>query len=340
MNYVSEEVQDKQQWETMVASFSEANFLQSYNWGVFHAALGKQILRLAVSDGQKVVAVICGVVEVAKRGTYLAVAGGPLLDWHNKGLVSFVFEELKNIAKQKQCQFIRFRPQAVDSPELRAVVLSVGAEVSPMHLTADLTLQLDLTKTDDELLAEMRKNTRSTIRKALSEGYSVVISKDENQMEQFCTLQEELAQRQHFVPFSRQFLTEQFKAFVVDGQVVLVHAYTPDSVLLASAFILFYNGEAVYHYGVSTPENHSQPGSYLCQWHAIAEAKKRGCMRYNFWGIAPKEEEQHRFAGVSLFKRGFGGMEVAYLPAHDIPLSPLYSATKLFELARKKLRHL
>ena len=141
------------------------------------------------------------------------------------------------------------------------------------------------------------------------------------------------------MPFSEKFLTEPFAAFVADDQVVLFQAYEGNT-LLAAAFVLFYNGEAVYHYGVSTEANAKLPGSYACQWAAILEAQQRGCTKYNFWGIAPEEETKHRFAGVSLFKRGFGGTEVAYLPARDIALSWKYQLTFWFETLRRKMRRL
>ncbi len=158
-------------------------------------------------------------------------------------------------------------------------------------------------------------------------------------MHQFYQLQAEVAKRHAFVPFSEQFLTEQFAVFAQAGAAALVHAHK-DGQLLASAFIIFYNHEAVYHYGVSTELNSTFPGSYAAQWAAIKEAKARGCTRYNFWGIAPADQPQHRFAGVSLFKRGFGGYEVPYLPAHDIVLTPKYWLTYGFEWLRKKTRKL
>jgi lipid II:glycine glycyltransferase (peptidoglycan interpeptide bridge formation enzyme) len=136
-----------------------------------------------------------------------------------------------------------------------------------------------------------------------------------------------------------QFLYEQFSVFAADDQAALIHSYLNDQ-LLATAYVLFYNREAVYHYGISTPANERLPGSYAAQWTAILEAKRRDCTAYNFWGVAPKDETNHRFAGVSTFKRGFGGEEVAYLPAHDLPTSPIYQLTHLFETLRKKARHL
>src|SRR5258708_2538933 len=122
-----------------------------------------------------------------------------------------------------------------------------------------------------------------------------------------------LANKHGFVPFSYDFLHKQFETFVADDHVLLFHAYKNEQ-LLASAFIIFYHREAVYHYGISTPENDRLPGSYACQWAAIKWAKEQGGKKYNFWGIAPEDKPDHRFAGVTLFKKGFGGSEVQYLP--------------------------
>lgn len=332
---------EKQQWEALVSQFPEANFLQSYNWGAFQARLSKHVIRRVVVAGEQggQPALYQAIKEVAKRGTYLTVAGGPLVDWQNVDAVRAVFADMLQTARQERCHFIRFRPQVIDSPELRRMGAQLGWREAPMHVTADLTLQLDLTQSEDELLAQMRKNHRYMIRKAERDGVRTVISTDQSEMELFYKHQVSLAQKHQFVPFSREFLLEQFSVFAADNQAALIHAYHGEE-LLASAMIIFYNQEAVYHYGISTDLNATFPGSYAAQWAAILEAKKRGCTRYNFWGIAPADQPQHRFAGVSLFKRGFGGQEVAYLPAHDVVTSAWYWITYLFEIMRKRARHL
>lgn len=330
---------DKDKWEKHVLKFSQANFLQSWNWGKFQETLEKKITRLVVQDSNSVVAVCSIVREEAKRGTYLAIAGGPLLDWTNKRLIEFLFNSIKVIAQEQQAVFIRFRPQTEDSDVLRSTVNKLKARPANMHLTADLTLQLDLTKDGDQILKEMRKNTRSSIKKSERSEIEVRISDDKKEIKEFFKHQNELAQKHSFVPFSYKFLYEQFRVFSADNQAVLVHAYK-DNHLLASAFVIIYNKEAVYHYGISTDLNRKLPGSYAVQWAAINHAKSLGCTRYNFWGIAPENEKEHRFAGVSLFKRGFGGREVKYLQAHDIALSPKYYFTYVFELFRRKIRRL
>jgi lipid II:glycine glycyltransferase (peptidoglycan interpeptide bridge formation enzyme) len=334
-------INDQTTWETYAQSRREANFLQSWQWGQFHEAMGKQIFRLGIfNQGQQIGAALI-IKEAAKRGNYLTIAGGPLIDWQALSAkeLAEIFSYLKEMANQQKCLFVRFRPQALDTPELRAKLRQLAIHPAPMHLTADLTLQLDLTQSEEQILAGMRKNTRYEIRQGEKRQITSQISNNPEEIKKFYELQVALAAKHHFVPFSYQFLFEQFQIFAADDKAVLISSYLGNE-LLATAYVLFYNGEAVYHYGISTPANDRLPGSYACQWAAILEAKRRGCTTYNFWGIAPKDETNHRFSGVSVFKRGFGGQEVAYLPAHDLPASPLYALTYWFETFRRKFRRL
>ncbi|OGH51492.1 MAG: hypothetical protein A3H17_00365 [Candidatus Levybacteria bacterium RIFCSPLOWO2_12_FULL_37_14] len=209
-----------------------------------------------------------------------------------------------------------------------------------MHLHAELTSQLNIIKPEEELLLQMRKATRYEIKKGIKENIKITTSTDEKDIQKFYDLQIETAKRQKFVPFSYKFLHEQFKIFAENGNVLLYKAEFENK-LLAQAFIIFYGREAVYHYGASTDEGRHYPGAYLIQWEAIKEAKNRGMTRYNFWGVAPEGNSDHRFAGLSLFKRGFGGEDFQYLPAQDLIINkPKYLLNYIVEFLRNRLRGL
>lgn len=329
----------RDEWESFISSHKEANFLQSWNWGVFHENLGKKVFRFVLKNENDIVACALCVKEEAKRGTYFAIYGGPILNWEKKDYFNKLLTVIKKKSLEENCIFIRLRPQVLDLEKYHLLLSSNGLKPSPMHLTADLTLQIDLNLSEEQLLSQMRKNTRYEIRKAQKLNIQVKQSNNPKDIKEFYQHQLKLSKKHHFVPFSYKFLNEQFKAFSGDDQVVLFHSYR-DTRLLASAFVIFYNNEAVYHYGISTEENKKLPGSYACQWAAILEAKKRGMRYYNLWGVAQKNDNHHRFAGVSVFKRGFGGNEVSYLPAHDLPLNWKYSITEKFEKVRKSIRRL
>jgi len=338
-DYVVREITKKEIWEDWLANRVEANFLQSWHWGEFQRKLGKEIARIGLYEKSNLIGVALMIFERARRGTYCSLPGGPLLDWDRILVASAFFSHLRTIAKQHGCSFLRFRPQVLENPGARAQAAQLGAVPAAMHVTADRTIEIDLAKDNEQILAQMRKNTRSAIKKAEKLGIRTTVSRDPSAIKQFYEEQRLVAARHDFVPFSYDFLVEQFRIFAENNQAILVSAYQGEQ-LLASAFVLMYHQQAVYHYGVSTDANTKLPGSYAVQWRVIIEAKQHGCQSYNLWGVAPPGVKGHRFAGVSLFKRGFGGREVQYLEAQDIPLSPRFWVVRVFELVRKWRRRL
>ena len=280
------------------------------------------------------------VVEPARRGKYLTVPGGPIINWQNNNLINAFLQQIKTVAKGNNCVFVRVRSQLKSDEFSKNLFRSLGFKKAPMHLHAELTSQLNITKSEEELIAQMRKATRYEVRKAMKEGIQVSISTNENEIKKFYDLQIETAKRQKFVPFSYKFLYEQFKTFAENNN-ALIYSATFNKKLLAQAFVIFYNKEAVYHYGASTDEGRHHPGAYLIQWEAIKEAKRRGMTRYNFWGVAPENKRDHRFSGLSLFKRGFGGQDFQYLPAQDLIINrPKYLLNYIIETLRNRLRNL
>jgi len=316
----------------------EANFLQSWYWGEFHEKLNNKIQRTGFYAGNKLIGVMLSVVENAKRGRYLTVPGGPIIDWNNPNLIEAFVEETKRITKEQNCVFVRVRPQLESSEFSKSLFKKLGFINAPMHLHAELTSQLEITKTEDILLSQMRKTTRYEIKKAISQKIKLTASTDPSLIKKFYDLQIETSKRQKFVPFSYKYLSGQFKVFAAEDKALLYSAYHENK-LLACAFIIFYGKEAVYHYGASTESGREYPGSYLIQWEGILEAKKRGMTRYNFWGVSPLDKWEHRFAGLSLFKRGFGGQDVEYLHAQDLVINyPKYLINYAIESVRKRIR--
>ncbi len=331
-------VLNKIEWEAFLEKHEEANFLQSWYWGEFHKRLGKRIERSGFYQESKLAGVMLSIVEDAKRGRYLTVPGGPIIDWNEEELVEAAFSEMKRITLRMGCVFVRIRPQLVTSEPVKQIFKNYGCKSSPMHLHAELSNILDITKSEEEFMSAMRKTTRYEIRKAQNLGIKIETSKDDKTIRAFYDLQIETAKRQKFVPFSYNFFKEQFSVFFEEDKALLYTAKL-DGRVLAQAFIIFYGREAAYHYGASTDGGRKYPGAYLLQWEAIKEAKRRGMARYNFWGVAPEDERDHRFYGVSVFKRGFGGEDVSYLHAQDLVIDNFrYLINYFVEVARKRLR--
>ena len=297
------------------------------------------VRRLALDDKGKIKAAYAGVVETAKRGRYMAIAGGPIMDWTDKKLVKAVFSDIKEEGSKTGCVFVRVRPQLELSDESMKLMHELGLKQAPMYLSVEYAGILDLHKSEEEILAGASQGFRRKLRKAAKNDIEITADTTDASIDEFCRLEKLHAERQKYVAFSSSFLKKQFEAFREGGE-ILIYTARKDGETLAQNFMIFYGPEASYHYGVSSTLGTKYSAAPLLHMAAMEEARKRGCIRYNLWGIVGLEEKSHRFYGVSEFKRSFGCEELKYTPAHDMILRPAaYQITKIVETARKKKRH-
>lgn len=332
------EMTDRGEWDGFVTSHDEANFLHSWQWGEFHKSRDKQIIRRGVFDNSRLVGVYTGQVEPARRGKHIEVVGGPIIDWANKKAVKVLFADIREQAKAHKCVYVRIRPQLEKSEKSLKLFKDLGLKPAPMYLSVELAGVLDLTKTEDEILAGMRQRLRRALRKAAKNDIVVETTTDPAAMKEFYQIQLQTAGRHQFVAFSEDFLTKQFAAFAETGDAVLYTARYQGEIL-AQNFMIFYGNEASYHYGVSTELGTQLSGAPLLHMQAMRDARERGIKRYNFWGIVDEDDTKHRFYGVSVFKRGFGVDELRYLPAHDLVVDRVgYLKTKAVEIVRRRIR--
>ncbi len=336
----AKKVNSKQKWEDFILNHPQGSFLQSWNWGEFHKKIDNKIFRIGYYKDNKLDGVSLLIKEEAKRGNYLQCPAGPLFKTNFKNNFEHFVNEIKKLGKKERVNFVRVRPQLIESKANKKLFKNNGFISAPMHLHAENTWQLKLDRKAKVLLNNMRKSRRYEIRKAKRDGVKIVKSIDPNDIDLLYKLQLKTAKRQDFVPFPCSFMKEQFKVFVKDNQAKLYKAIYKDKLLAISMFI-FYNQEAVYHYSATANIMRSVPSAQRILWEAILEAKERDFNFFNFWGIAPKDREKnHRFSGVTFFKKGFGGKRVDYLHAQDLPINFLYWPTYAFESFRKWKRGL
>lgn len=322
-------------WTEIVKKFPEANLLQSPEYGRMNELIGDKVI---TSDfGGKGYALM--IVRDARRGRYLEIPCGPLADWKNIEELEKIFEKIKQIAKKERCVFVRIRPQLRATEENLRILANLGLRKSPMHLAAEHTVILNLEQNEANLLAEMRRQTRYEVRQAEKKGIRVEKSRSKEIFEEFHTVQLETAKRQGFVPPNLGTLLAEREAF--GDKITIYSAETADKEKIAYGLVIRSGKEADYYEAASTPLNRKMPGAYALLWRAILDAKAAGCSRFNLWGIAPANQPNHRYAGVTTFKTGFGGEIVEYVPAHDMVISKAkYLKNLIVETIRRKKRHL
>ena len=322
-------------WSEVSQKYPEANFLQSPEYAKMNEALGyKAITEEFAGKGYALM-----IVRDAKRGRYLEIPCGPLMNWKDKAAVKAVFAKIADIARQEKCVFVRVRPQLVNTAENMRMLATLGLKKAPMHLAAEHTVMLDLTKSEDELLADMRRQTRYEVRRAGKLGITVEKSNSDEIFKEFHRVQTDTAHRQGFVPPNLKTLLAEKEAF--GDNIAIYVAKTAEGEPVAYGMIICGCKEGDYYEAASTPLNRKLPGAYALLCQAMRDLKADGYERFNLWGIAPAGQPHHRYAGVTTFKTGFGGEIIEYVPAHDMVINKLgYMKNLVVETARKKRRHL
>ncbi len=253
--------------------------------------------------------------------------------------------QINKIAKESKAIFFRLE----SNDEIGEIKLDESGyrkafeEMQPEH-----TLILDISKPEDEILAQMKPKGRYNIKVAEKYGVKVADSK----IEDFYKLYETMARRQKITfrtfPYfqslidnlSKKDYVKVFSAsapYETTNQTKVQNYESKNRAILVSAIVVFYKDVYTYLFGGSSDEHREMMAPYKLHWEIIREAKRRGCKYYDLFGIAPTDDGKHPWAGVTRFKKQFGGEEFTALGGWDLVFSP----TKywLFKIAEKIRRH-
>ena len=335
------------EWHKILTKFPEATFLQSPAYAEMNESLGYKTISTDFSG--KGLALM--IIRDAKRGRYMEIPCGPLIDWDNKDLVKNALTEIGEIAKEEKCVFVRIRPQLMANARNLKKLEELGLKKSPMHLAAEHTVIINLDGSEEELLSNMRRQTRYEVRRADKLGIEVTKSNSKEMFEEFHNVQVETAKRQGFVPPDLKTLMAEKEAFGKNAQIYVAKINRenvkdspeglPEKAPVAYGLIIGDGREGDYYEAASTDLNRKLPGAYALLWRVMRDLKADGYERFTLWWIAPAGQPNHRYAGVTTFKTGFGGEVVEYVPAHDLIISKIgYLKDFVVETARKKRRHL
>ena len=258
-----------------------------------------------------------------------------------QGLVVALAEALRTRVSHA-CLFIRFDPawycaeSAASSPPERPVFgkpLRKASDVQPPD-----SVVLDVTRSDEELLAGMKPKWRYNVRLAEKKGVTVA-SEGAAAIADFYALYETTSARDHIAIHPRSYYERLFGLKAANPAEpkadIRLWIARYEGKALAGIITAYYGKEATYLYGASSDEHRNLMPAYALQWAAIRAARDSGCDSYDFYGIPPVDDPNHAMSGLYRFKTGFGGEIRHYAGAWDYVLRPAaYAAFHAAERAR------
>ncbi len=286
------------------------SFLQSKEWLNFQKSLGRKTWQI---EGINVIKN-----NLPFKKSYLYSPRCPA-----KVFSESILSKIKEIAKQENAIFFKIEPLTSRSEEF-------GFKKSN-NIQPNKTIILDISKSEQELLNQMHYKTRYNIK--LAEKKGILIKKDKSKFEDFWKLMQETTKRDKFRPHPEEYYR---KMLEIPGIELFVAEY--NGKIIAANIVVFWekiaprlrSGQAIYLHGASDYEHRNLMAPHLLQWEQIREAKKRGCLEYDFWGI-----DEQKWPGVTRFKKGFGGCEISYPGAYDLAFQPIWYS--IYKIARKIL---
>jgi peptidoglycan pentaglycine glycine transferase (the first glycine) len=328
-------------------AFAEAqggHLLQTSRWGRLKRSFGWQDQIVALSDGGRFTggALILFRPLPLGMGSIAYVPRGPVVDWSNEAQVEALMEALDEAARAHRAVLLKLEPDSLDTPLLRERLSQLGFCPSPQTVQPPRTIVVDLSGTEEELLARMNQGTRRKIRLAARKGITVRRG-DISDLASFNALMRVTGQRDAFGVHSPDYYRQAFELFAPDHAALLMASYEGKDV--AGLMVFAWGRTALYLYGASSNEERERMPNHALQWEAIRWARERACTTYDLWGIpdADEAELEAQFErrhdglwGVYGFKRGFGGRVVRAVGTWDKAYQPLgYRAYTLYAKLRR-----
>jgi len=319
-----------QLWDEFVSSSEWGHILQSSPWAELKRHFGWDVARILVMrDGRPLAGaqlLFRPLVPGLGRPTIAYVPKGPVLPPRQSEIGQALLEAIHREAQARGAAFLKVEPDWPCHQEnetiLRRWGFRPGEAIQPRS-----TIIIDLTPSQEEIMAQMKQKTRYNIRLASRKGVRVREG-SEADVPLFYELLKVTSQRDRFGIRSLDYYEIAYRLFASSGNAVLFLAEYQGEVL-AGLMAFSWGNRAWYMYGASSSRHRNRMPNHLLQWRAICWAKEKGCLSYDLWGI-PDEVGQNpeRYQkgvpnrtgglwGVYRFKRGFGGKVVRYVGAWD-----------------------
>lgn len=281
-------------------------------------------------------------------GKYWYVPRGPVIQqsaFSSQQSVKKVWEEILQEAKKRGVGWVRVEPK---DEETLAVIREWSTPYEIEKALHDMQpreiLVVDISKSEEEILAGMKAKTRYNVRLAEKRGVSVSLERDEAAIRELLRMIQETAKRNGIAVHSEKHYRTFFETFPRESLELLVARHKGKA--LAAILVSFFGDTATYLHGASSNDDRGCMAPFLLQFRAIQEARRRGCTRYDMGGV-DTTGTRPTLAGVTRFKRGFAESvkTIQYPGSYDRVLIPsrfyayrIIALSKMFVI--KAIRHL
>ena len=297
------------------------DFLQSKIWREFQASVGHEVFEIGNTSIIKQTLPI--------TGDYFYIPRGP----------EIFSEEIIQLAKKEGAGWIRIEPRSEKVLEEIRNNIDYKIVKTLRDMQPKETSVIDISKSENDILAEMKQKTRYNLNLAKKKNIKVIVSREKKYIDEFLRLVKITSRRDGIISHPENYYRQMIKAIPAENlKIYLAHF---ENKIIAANVVIFFKNTAIYLHGASDDEYRNVMAPYLLQWKQITDAKKAGCQRYDFGGIATNYPASagpclgggqsdanirltKKWEGITRFKIGFSPKTppTRFPGCYDIILSP------------------
>lgn len=304
----------KRACDAMAAESRHSGFMQSRGWAEFKKAEGYNVHRAGLFEGSDFLGFANLFTFGNEEREVVSCPEGPVIDWTDDALAKFALRKLCAYVCDQYPLALGLRVQPNLLQPAPAYFRNWGG--GAVDLVPDHTLFLDLTLSENELLAQMKPKGRYNIRVAQRAGVTIQASQSLASVPQFFELVRETSLRNRFFAEPLSFFLNLGETLFANDMAEILFARSDEGVL-AAVFIVYFGRRATYLYGGSRSEHRHKMPNYLLHLEATRRARDRGCSEYDLYGYDPFGRPGHLYEGISRFKKQLGGTPQLRIGARD-----------------------
>ena len=321
---------DPEAWNAFVERAPYRAFPQLWEWGEVRAMGGWRPVRLAIGRSRQ--EPVAGAQLLLRRipllGWHLAyVPRGPVGDLDDPLVRDGLVRALRTLGREERIATVRADPEAEPATPYGGALLDAPWRTAP-KIQPPTTRILDLSRGEEALRADLKRKHRQYVNKAERAGVTVERFEGSTPADvigpalaDFNRIYWSTAERAGFVARQGFYYERVWSLFAPTGRVRLSFAVR-DGERVATIYHFTCGDRVVEAYGGMTDAGADVRANYLLKWSAIADLAREGFAVYDMWGLAT--------GGIRQFKEGFGGREVTYVGARDLPLrAPIDAALRV-----------
>jgi lipid II:glycine glycyltransferase (peptidoglycan interpeptide bridge formation enzyme) len=245
-----------------------------------------------------------------------------------------MLQSLYAFGQKHNCIYIKIEPNVYgpsSDPQVQEYLKTtrhalLNAQGTPMvegkEMFTKYNFLLDITKSDEELFANMHEKTRYNIGLAQRKGVKVVEQNDEESFRTYLKLYFETTKRQGYYGHDTHYHQKIWETLRPNNMARILIAYYENTPLTAWMLLNFHN-TLYYPYGGSTTKFRNVMASNLMAWEAIQLGKKMGMQIFDMWGaMGTNPDVNDPWYGFHRFKQGYSPTHVEYLGTFDMIINP------------------